>query len=1503
MKNISIKPTLWNIIDKNDQILDLLSEDMWSHEVISDIILWESENLISPNIEWWQIFDKKMKNIASKLLPYWDFSNIHFIISHSREVNAYYFPWNDTLWEHIAITLWMIEFCKNEDELVSVIAHELWHWYKHHKIWEWNNTRWEEIFSEIWLMGRMYDAWWNPEAVYHLINRLHKNKLDRQIQEIFDVHGLSRSMLTVSKNALVYTKQSKWAMPECKVFTDKNQFLMYWKCNSFELIKGSLKALSPQNKCVYLWEYCSILFWLWLHKIHRDVSLWLDTYIYNQYAAGDFSYEMIWLIFKNIPINNDELFPLVNKMYCLRVEKSSSPEELIDEITLIPEWLRYSNTLLIVVYNALKQFNWYQFLKNKSLNDSFYEKFCSLYVNHNNIMAVFQLRKMFLIEINETIFSWWNAIWAIISYSKKRSKCIENVFAFEEIIFLLKKWYNEWLITLDEITTFAWLITKNQNEDIAIADLMSQLNPVVVTVSEEPQKEKILRKINSDDKENTLKEACNKIYEISCLDWKHKDIQLKKLLSYYNLLIEIDQDNIDFITNNLLSCLDKSLNPFFNKLTRQAIMRFIDKYNNIFTEKNRDALYHALGFYSIVLDFYFWYLTFHHLLFENEIYSDWEGERSDNKNDDIFKNNELIDNFYNHYVAFFNKNQFTDSTSMWYKLKMILAVSKNQLQISAQEFAHLLVAIPYRLDPIDGTNLDAYKWSTMLFWLKRESFKKKIQNVLLKDQNIFLSIDTLIDFYLFLLKYEILSKNNELEEVILNKILLFLEKENTQRQYSNIMKILLHHVIEIPHIRIKIYTVLVNAVKNLVESNNKSLNEIFDEISKCSLIDKYTIIDHICSTLITQEKESKYAKNAIYGWLINSQSIQTLDQTIFREQSYVMLMGQTENKNLVIDYILSSWSSHELDMVIVEFLYKDPLWLINQIDIAKDFNVIDIESNSHTREITQMIIKIKETKDMNLYNKLLKMHREVAVAHEIYWNVAKVYHQNYRSSPFWIRALLLDHLVSHITVWFYQDDYRTYELQSQKKIEQYMYSKIIDSLLPQESNYSNSCKKLFEVYYSLLQSYEKTLFLSAIIAWSEKITSLNADEQIGTILAHVLWAMWPAETKFWQALNSYPNTPNEISKWLYRLKSHAQIPSLWEIREMLKDPWVVPKEISDTIISISNVYGWSIHITIVWLNQDWNEIVITIQRKNALSRIQEWFRMISGVVHKIWEEKQLNHLSHHASVILNEAKHITENELDSNIMNQQYIVAQNLYNGCIVKYNDTEVVFEVPTLFAYGTWYKYISYLPWAHFNDIVQSTFITTDIKKIYAKIILFKELLLDFQWKQTDKDRHWDNIRIDFDKSVIWHFDFGWLSLIEPTQLQKKLLWLIGVALYKSHSTKKSDPLTTFLKIIDDFIIMYSSEKKFFATLQQRLLSLWDYFKIISEDDIQEVMMWILSQDIDPIIKKTIEDEIWINLSLFWWISNFSISNNQITHWKTPKRIDPVLRENKYDPLDELI
>lgn len=1514
-----IQEAIWQSNESiNHPVANILTLDTFPYEVIKDVVYWETKSLISPSTDIGKLFNNRIKDIASRLLPWWDFSELPFLMSHRTDINAYYFQWNDDMPEHIAITQWMLKFCKTEDELVAVVAHELWHWYKHHRVWEWNNTRWEEMFSEIWLMGKMYDAWWNPEAIYNIINRLHKKSFDKQLMEIFDVHGLSRSMVTTAKNALVYVKTNKWWMPENSVFGDKDWLLSQWKYCSFDAVQKTLSAIDINSQYTYLQEYCKILFW---HKNINDVTAdSFDAYLSQKNIAGEFSHSMTQNILKDASVEHVKKMPLMNEFYNTLVKNIWSPQDLLALVSQIPLSFRYDTTISISAYQKLQQFSSIQFLKKGARTDSFYEDFTKLFVERNDIMVIFQLRKMFLSEIDSSIFARWNPISNIVSYSRSRSDNVVQVFGWVEIIELLKKGYKLWNITIDDIRSFIWYIAKTWPEKFAIENLIYDISPISLPVVEVVlEKEDTLIKINIDEKEQKIKEACEKInlyipqkkYENDFdYDYNMKNEQLKKLLTYYNQLITADKNNIDFVATNLLSYLKDSPSIFFVRLTREAVVRFIIKYKDQLSEKAIDNLFHALWFYNFVLDFNFGYITFHHYLFAWDKDSGFPLEENIEWESVKTQKEDAVDAFFVQYVDLFNQINFVESDSIWCKIKEIIAVAKNRVQVPASDLVDSVTTLPYRREALKFDDILDWGHHNIMFWLKRESFKKTLQRIFLQDQPEYHNLHSIVDFYLKALEHDILSQNKEVETFILQKILTYLEKENSQVQYNNIIKILLHHTIDIPHIRLKFYDIFTAAVQKLVTDKTKSLTDIFDDLSKCNLIDKYTIIETICSTMVTQEHDSIYAKKSIFAWMVNSNSINELDHNIFKEQAWIMFVWQVENKAAIIDYLLSDWDQDSLDVLTIELLAIDPL---NMFAAIKDFlqsknqmMQLDELSDSENPDdrIALLITQVRDNKDIKAYRELLKTHRELAMANEVYSNLAKLYRQNYRSSPFWIRALLLDHVANHVTEkWGNSISARELEIEEQENTQKYMYEKIIASILPQTSSYGASCKKVFDVYYQLLKPYEKTLFLSAIIAWSEKITSANTDEQIGTILAHVLWSMWPAETKFWQALHSYPNTPKELSMWLYRLKSHAQVPPMWQIREMIKDPSLIPSEISNTISNIKNVYAWSIHITIVCENTDWNEVVLTIQRENALERIKEWFRMISAVIKTIWEDRSFEYLSNHAQTILQEAKHITENELDSDIMKKQYINADAVYSGCVVKYNTIEASFEIPTLIAYWTWYKYISYLPWAHFNDIANSRVVSSDLKKSYAKIVLFKELLLDYQWKPTDKDRHWDNIRIDFDKSIIGNFDFWGMTLLHPTDLQKKLLWSITSKVYSAYAAGTNEPLTVFLKVIDDFIKDSPLEIHFFATLQQRLLSLWDYFKLLSKDDIQEVIVWVLSQDIDPIVKETIEKEIWLPLSLLAWMSKFSISYKPKQAVLEPVRIEPITSEKKFDPLKDFL
>ena len=154
-----------------------------------------------------------------------------------------------------------------------------------------------------------------------------------------------------------------------------------------------------------------------------------------------------------------------------------------------------------------------------------------------------------------------------------------------------------------------------------------------------------------------------------------------------------------------------------------------------------------------------------------------------------------------------------------------------------------------------------------------------------------------------------------------------------------------------------------------------------------------------------------------------------------------------------------------------------------------------------------------------------------------------------------------------------------------------------------------------------------------------------------------------------------------------------------------------------------------------------------------------------------------------------------------------------------------------------------------------------------------------------------------------TIGNFDFWGMTLTTPTDLQKKLLWQITAQVYKEYGTKGGEPLSVFLNMVDTFIVEYPNEVPFFATLQQRLLSLWDYFKILDKSDFQDIIVWVLSQNIDPIIKETIEQSVWLPLALLAGMSKFSISHTKQEDAQIPECINPSKVKKKYDPLHDFM
>jgi hypothetical protein len=616
----------------------------------------------------------------------------------------------------------------------------------------------------------------------------------------------------------------------------------------------------------------------------------------------------------------------------------------------------------------------------------------------------------------------------------------------------------------------------------------------------------------------------------------------------------------------------------------------------------------------------------------------------------------------------------------------------------------------------------------------------------------------------------------------------------------------------------------------------KNIEEVCLFIEEINIIDRYTLAQEICDRITSQEGTSFRFRDAVIGKGVSRDALVQNSMDIMRKEFYYDIFSVFGDKKRTINFLINPLTSRATTLIAKSVA-----------DAAEEGSDIAGAFMKEFGNTGYRFIK-KETKQL-----------------------AALFHQNFWASAFPVRVAMLDKLIheAHNGSSIVPSWYMGYELIKKK-------------LIPQDDPHKNSIDLFLGSYLEVIPDYQKSLFLCALITAQQKSQESKKFEP-GKILANILELLGPAEIKAGQVAHSFPETPEDIAEGLGRLKSKADVPARWDIFSMRNK--LVPKEIISRIARTEQVNAASINITAHVVEHDGSERILVFERENAKERIDEGFSRLANMADKLGGSTMKT-----IKDILEEAKHLTEIEINEESNLKQSEIAFNNYNGVSIQGDKVSFNVKTPAVYSYGDRYEYMDYMKGVHFNDLPEKNNEQWLLKKKIAKACLSLEFAMTLAGKQTDRDRHGDNVRINVNgqQVEIGLFDFGGLDLEVPTEEQKKVLFEIFANVFSGLSSE--GVITTIRNSIDEMITRNPRHRSFLRRQEQRFLALGDYLKILDFEDLQDAFYGALkAEGLDPVFEKMFAEKFGATKDAFGLLpSSIALTRSEsLGNWVPPQKI----------------
>ncbi len=474
--------------------------------------------------------------------------------------------------------------------------------------------------------------------------------------------------------------------------------------------------------------------------------------------------------------------------------------------------------------------------------------------------------------------------------------------------------------------------------------------------------------------------------------------------------------------------------------------------------------------------------------------------------------------------------------------------------------------------------------------------------------------------------------------------------------------------------------------------------------------------------------------------------------------------------------------------------------------------------------------------------------------------VSRRIHENFWKAPMPVRTLIIDQLLI-------PSEHRDY---TNKKIDENFsdaFKFVMDELLSPEMKYAKEARQVLKSYSEILPHYARSLLLSSMLSADERAKQSGKSLSVGERLAIILELMGPAERKFGQAIHSYPSTPEDMKADMKRLKSMAAIPTRWELFERYEA--AVPESYRQEKKRLGSVKGAaSFMISVPAEAMDGTQTVINIQRENALAQAEYGFSQLEALAEKLnHEETDMAHVIAPMIDMIRHARSKAAIETDGEYGAKQVALAHDIYNGTTITVGAHSFTFKSAPWIAYGAEFRDQEMMPGEHFSDLPEKTQEQKDYKKAAAKAHVTMEFMNILSGSPLDDDRHGAQCRVSDHQFGL--FDHGALELDAPGKADKQMLAASLVNGFQGLSQGRllSDIM---YEEINNHKTVSGELPHYLMQVQRSLLALNDFFHfntkkqtpdakepILNTDDVLDIMKSIYqAQKVDPAIIDTIKE-----------------------------------------------
>lgn len=419
---------------------------------------------------------------------------------------------------------------------------------------------------------------------------------------------------------------------------------------------------------------------------------------------------------------------------------------------------------------------------------------------------------------------------------------------------------------------------------------------------------------------------------------------------------------------------------------------------------------------------------------------------------------------------------------------------------------------------------------------------------------------------------------------------------------------------------------------------------------------------------------------------------------------------------------------------------------------------------------------------------------------------------------------------------------------------------VVEQIFPEGMKYGAESKKILGVFLEETDPSLRGFMLAALIAASEKVAGAPEEYSAGKRLAMILSMLGPAEKKLGQAINSHPDTPEDLRSDTKHIKSMSDPLPRWELLQRVAE--AVPESYRD--VAIPRI-GATLGAASYYIAVDCEDSVLSLLRPHARELARTGLDRMERVAIRLSTDPELSHVAGPFIESIQQAREMIELETnhEKGLIQQQN--AWNRYEGLSIGVDDDTFEYSTAAWKGCGPEFRHQEKVEGEHFVDILERDGAEDPFVRSAALAHITAEFLNIVSGQPFDHDRHGSQSKIVKGTGIhtIGLFDHGCMALTPPRVEEKQQLANVLCDLVQGYLEGRTGLLERAHSIIREQRERDGVAPAYLVSVERALLALNDFMRfdssgesgLLKRTDLGGVLAAVFrSGEVDPIFSSTI-------------------------------------------------